>query len=117
MDLPPYYRYPSPEVRALCRELVLLVSRAFGVPPSDITSHTRETRAVVARDVAMRLMLAAGVRRVDLAVAFNRDLRRVRESEVRIRVVPIRFTAAAPQPSTQPASSSPSTPVRGAQHL
>lgn len=88
MELPPYYKYPPPEIRALCRQIVIEVSRAMDVPPGYVTSHIRTKRAVKARALVMRLMLAVGLKRADLAVAFGRDLRRVRCSVVTMTAFP-----------------------------
>ncbi|MEI6674892.1 MAG: hypothetical protein WCO57_06915 [Verrucomicrobiota bacterium] len=88
MELPPYYKYPPKEVRLACRQILLEVSKAFKVPPGHVTSHIKTLEVQAARALVMRLMLIIGLRRVDLAVAFNRDLRRVRSSVVGMTVVP-----------------------------
>jgi hypothetical protein len=88
MESPPNYKLPPPEICALCRQIVLEVATTLEVHPGHITSHIRTKEVVKARKLAMRLMLAIGLRRVDLAVAFNRDLRRVRGSVVSPTVLP-----------------------------
>ena len=84
MELPPYYKLPPPETRRLCRNIVIEVAKAFNVPPGHITSHIKTQPVEDARQLVMRLMLALGLKRQDIAVAFNRDLRRVRASVVSI---------------------------------
>ena len=84
MELPPYYKLPPPATRRLCRNIVIEVAKAFRVPPGHITSHIKTQPVEEARQLVMRLMLAIGLKRQDLAVAFGRDLRRVRASVVSI---------------------------------
>lgn len=65
--------------------ILLEVAEEFQIPPAYITAHSRRyPKAAPARRKAMRRMKAEidGMTRLLLAAAFNRDLRRVRQSVI-----------------------------------
>lgn len=65
--------------------ILLEVASEFEIPPAYIVAHSRRyPKAAPARRKAMRRMKVeiAGMTRLLLAAAFNRDLRRVRESVI-----------------------------------
>ena len=77
---PPYTSPPSEEVRRQCRMIVLRRAAWYGVPPAHVTGHVRTGPAARARKEAMCEMLDMGLTRSQVALAFQRDLRRVRKS-------------------------------------
>jgi hypothetical protein len=81
-----HHKLPSVEIRRRCRQLVLEVAALHHVPPGYVTSHIRTPEVVIARLVVMRLMLAMGLKRRVIAMAFGRDLRRVRHSVLSVKV-------------------------------
>jgi len=82
MDAAPYVKMPSREVRADCFSLLLWKAYKYNVPPAHVTAHIRSVPAVRARRELMLAMLAMGLTRGQVAMAFGRDLRRVRASVI-----------------------------------
>jgi len=81
-ERPPYTKMPSNALMLRSRDLVVLVAAKYGIPPAEVVSPLRTVRAVKARREAMRQMLVWGMTRSQLALVFNRDLRRVRASVI-----------------------------------
>lgn len=79
---PPYTKMPSDEVRADCRSFLLWVAQKYDVPPAFIVAHIRQVKVIKARREVMRKMLDWGLSRSQIALAFGRDLRRVRASVI-----------------------------------
>jgi len=73
---------PSVTIRRRCRALVIETAERYGIPPAFITAHVRPVKANAARREVMAAMLEMGLTRSQVAMAFGRDLRRVRESEI-----------------------------------
>ena len=72
---------PSADLRRKCAALVIETARTYQIPPVTITAHTRSTVADRARKEVMAIMVAEfGMPRCQVAMAFGRDLRRVRAS-------------------------------------
>jgi AraC-like DNA-binding protein len=64
-----------------CRALVFKAAEFYEVPPVCITAHTRLVKADAARHWVMRQMIRRlHMRRWQVALMFQRDLRRVRRS-------------------------------------
>ena len=68
------------DVRLRCRWIVLRRAAWHDVPPAHVTGHVRTAPAIRARQEAMCEMLDLGLSRAQVAMAFQRDLRRVRRS-------------------------------------
>lgn len=78
---PEYAKVPPDSVRRKCRLIVIRWAAYHDVPPGHVTAHLRSISAVRARRDAMREMLRdLGLNRGQVAMAFQRDLRRVRKS-------------------------------------
>ena len=71
----------TPELRAACCGLVFKAAKFYEIPPAYITAHTRFTQADRARRWVMQQMLRKlHMKRYQVALAFGRDIRRVRKS-------------------------------------
>lgn len=71
----------TPELREQCRQLVYSAAEKYHIPPAYITAHTRFASADKARKWVMCQMLQVlHMKRHQIAMAFGRDLRRVRKS-------------------------------------
>lgn len=73
---------PSVTVRRECLALVIAAAKKYEIPPAYVTAHVRPVKAVAARREVMVQMLEMGLTRSQVAMAFGRDLRRVRASEI-----------------------------------
>ena len=81
----PKDKRPAPaldeNLRRKCTEMVYYAAKKFDVPAVYIAAHTRHVVADEARKWVMREMISElGMRRWQVALAFGRDLRRVRRS-------------------------------------
>ena len=79
---PPYTYLPSIEIRRACLSFLLEAAARHKIPPAHVVAHIRTAPAVRARLEVMLHMLGLGLTRSQLALAFNRDLRRVRASVI-----------------------------------
>lgn len=79
---PPYTKMPPLAVRRQCKTLLVETAEKHGVPPAFIVAHLRNVAVVVARKEVMLGMLELGLTRSQVAMAFGRDLRRVRASVI-----------------------------------
>lgn len=71
----------TPALRDQCRQLVYTAAKAYQVPAAYITAHTRFSPADAARKWVMCQMIQQlHMKRHQVAMAFGRDLRRVRRS-------------------------------------
>ena len=80
--IPPYTHLPSRHIRQLCRLYLVESAARHQIPPAHIVAHIRTAPAVRARREVMLYMLSLGLTRSQLALAFGRDLRRVRASVI-----------------------------------
>jgi hypothetical protein len=71
----------TPRLRRSCRLLVYKAAERYQVPPCYITAHTRMMAADQARKwVMVQMLVRLHMKRWQVAMAFGRDLRRVRKS-------------------------------------
>lgn len=71
----------TPSIKEKCRAIVMQVAKKHGVPPAYVVAHIRCGQADAARAECMRRMLTQlKLRRWQVAMAFGRDLRRIRKS-------------------------------------
>ena len=76
-------RVITPELAEQCRVLVYAAAERHNIPPVHITSHMRSHAADKARKEVMVVMISElRLARWQVAAMFDRDLRRVRKSEL-----------------------------------
>lgn len=70
------------DLRGKCLTMVLETAKKYRVPPAAITAHCVEPPQVneARREVQRRMLSELGMRRHQIAKAFNRSLRRMRKS-------------------------------------
>lgn len=73
---------PPLSVRRRCLRFLLKTAERYDIPPAWIPAHVRTHAAIAARREVMLYMLSIGLTRSQLALAFGRDLRRVRASVI-----------------------------------
>lgn len=82
VSLGEYVKLPDAPTRRACREIVIAVAKRHGCPPAHVTAHVTNQVVNAARAEAMLEMLKLGLKRCQVAWAFNRSLRRVRASVI-----------------------------------
>lgn len=71
----------TPRLRARCREFVYQEAARFSVPPAYVVAHVRGIAVDEARRrVMVRMIRTLRMKRWQVAMAFGRDVRRVRRS-------------------------------------
>lgn len=73
---------PPKQIRRKCLQLVIDAAARHDVPPAYIVAHIASKRVHRARLEVMRGMFKLGLKRCQIAAAFNRDLRQVRRSVI-----------------------------------
>ena len=70
------------QIRRRCVALVIEIAGRHHVPPALVVAHCHRSDACAARAEVMREMFRLGLKRIQIAAAFGRDVRRVRASVI-----------------------------------
>ena len=73
----------TPRLKARCREFVFIAAKQYGVPPAYVVAHVRGKAVDEARRWVMcRMLTTLRMKRWQVAMAFGRDVRRIRKSVI-----------------------------------